>query len=291
MGVLDTNAEIFRQRRWRQIVNEAWRALKREFVDAGYITLEGWVEEPIQQRIKTDAHEYKGISAFECESVGDLLCHPNIVALVGYLLGTDFGGVAISPYRFWNHLTSGGYSDGGGWHVDDTYMADRPVSEVLCMYYPQDVTEEMGPTMVLPGSHRRLCTPPQTAKLGWIRGQKKVIVREGTLVIAYASILHAKAAHYSDTARSMIKYGYETGDEKYGYYLTQPAYESFRRTDLGRSLTRYAEIRDKNDSVWNSYWKYHESYTFQDFKHQIGVVGRGLRKRIDHETVPDVQNQ
>ncbi|SVC39696.1 uncharacterized protein METZ01_LOCUS292550 [marine metagenome] len=268
-------------------MHKDWKALKRAFVDDGFINLSSWLDEDLVQRVLTDSLEYKGISIFERESVGDLLCHPQILEFVEFLLEVDTDQVAISPFRFWNHLSAGGVSDGGGWHVDDTYMAHRPLTELLCMYYPQKVTEDMGPTMLLPGSHRRLYTPSQTNKLGWIKGQQKVIVEAGTLVIAYASILHAKAAHFSDVPRSMVKYGYEIGDSKYGYYLTQEAYDNFRRTGLGCSLTQYAEVKDKKDAVWSSYWKFHDSYTFQDFKHQIGVVGRELRKRLEHETTPE----
>ncbi|MBM3264741.1 MAG: phytanoyl-CoA dioxygenase family protein [candidate division Zixibacteria bacterium] len=262
-------------------MNETFKTLKKEFMDTGYVAPEDWIEPELVARIQTDAFEYKGISIFERESVGDLLSHPKVVDFVAFLLETP--DVAISPFRFWNHLTPGGVSDGGGWHVDDTYMADLPLTEVLCMYYPQDVTEDMGPTMLLPGSHRRLYTPPQTSKLGWIRGQKKLVVKAGTLAITFPSILHAKAAHFSEKPRSMVKYGYEAGDPACGYYLTQAALDNFRRTEQGRALTRFAEVRDKQDVLWNSYWKYHESYTFQDFKHQIGVVGRRLRKHLDHE--------
>jgi ectoine hydroxylase-related dioxygenase (phytanoyl-CoA dioxygenase family) len=180
-------------------------------------------------------------------------------------------------------LSKGEFSDGGGWHVDDTWMAATPLTEILCMYYPQDVEEDMGPTMLLPGSHRRLYTPPQTAKLGWIRGQEKVVVKAGTLAVCYPSILHARAAHFSDKQRSMIKYGFEVADPQYGYYLTEAAYQNFRRTELGCSLTKHAEVKDREDALWNSYWKFHGSYTFQDYKHQIGVVGQALRKHLDHE--------
>lgn len=156
-----------------------WKALKKEFFDTGYVVLDGWIEPELVERTKQDAHQCGGIDIFECESVGDLLCHAKVVEFIAFLLETPE--VAISPFRFWNHLTQGGQSDGGGWHVDDTYMADRPLTEILCMYYPQDVAEDMGPTMLLPGSHRRLYTPPQTAKLGWIRGQQKVVAKAGAL--------------------------------------------------------------------------------------------------------------
>ncbi|MBI4553365.1 MAG: phytanoyl-CoA dioxygenase family protein [Candidatus Latescibacteria bacterium] len=261
------------------------KALKKEFHDAGYIVLHGWIEPELVERIHAEACRHEGISIFERESVGDLLCHPRVVRLISFLLETL--DVAISPFRFWNHLSKGGFSDGGGWHVDDTWMADRKLTEILCMFYPQDVTEEMGPTMVLPGSHRRLYTPPQTSKLGWIRGQQKLIVEAGALAICYPSLLHARAAHLSEKPRSMIKYGYEVANPKYGYYLTGAASRNFRRTELGRALTVYAEARDERDAVWNSYWQFHRSYTFQDFKHQIGVVGRELRAHLEREKSSD----
>lgn len=265
--------------------NDDLKALKKEFYDAGYILLQDWIEPELVARVREDAYIYQGISIFERESVGDLLCHPRVVRLISFLLESPE--IAISPFRFWNHLSKGGFSDGGGWHVDDTWMADRPLTEILCMFYPQDVTEEMGPTMVLPGSHRRLYTPSQTGKLGWIRGQQKLIVEAGALAITYPSILHARAAHFSEKPRSMVKYGYEVANPKYGYYLTEVAYRNFRRTDLGRALTRYAEVRDEQDAVWNSYWQFHGSYTFQDFKHQIGVVGRELRAHLEREKSSD----
>ena len=81
----------------------------------------------------------------------------------------------------------------------------------------------------------------------------------------------------------MIKYGYEVADERYGYYVTRETYENLARSETGRGLIRFAEIKDKRDAVWNSYWDFHQSYTFQDFKHQIGVVGRALRKHLEHE--------
>lgn len=262
-------------------MDNQWKALKKEFYDTGYVILNNWFEPELVERTRQDAHQYAGIDIFEQESIGDLLCHAKLVRFIAYLLQT--ADIAISPFRFWNHLSGGTFSDGGGWHVDDTWMANTRLSEILCMYYPQDVTEDMGPTMLLPGSHMRLYTPPQTAKLGWIQGQQKVVVKAGALAVTFPSILHAKAAHFSDKPRSMIKYGYEIADAQYGYYLTQEAHDNLRRTNLGRELTALAEVKTKEDSLWNSYWKSHESYTFQDFKHQIGVVGRARRKQLDHE--------
>ena len=95
-------------------MHKDWKALKRAFVDDGYINLSSWLDEDLVQRVLTDSLEYKGISIFERESVGDLLCHPQILEFVEFLLEVDTDRVAISPFRFWNHLSAGGVSDGGG---------------------------------------------------------------------------------------------------------------------------------------------------------------------------------
>jgi hypothetical protein len=66
------------------------------------------------------------------------------------LLGPDF---VLNPHRY-AHLTPAG-GGGGGWHKD-CYVWDHNVRHprfhwVLALYYPQDVTEDMGPTGLLPG--------------------------------------------------------------------------------------------------------------------------------------------
>ena len=52
-----------------------WKELKREFFDTGYVVLDGWIEPELVERTNQDAHQSGGIDIFECESVGDLLCH------------------------------------------------------------------------------------------------------------------------------------------------------------------------------------------------------------------------
>ena len=261
-----------------------WKELKKEFFDTGYVVLDGWIEPELVERTKQDAHQYGAIDIFERESIGDLLCHAKVVEFIAFLLETPE--VAISPFRFWNHLTQGGQSDGGGWHVDDTYMTDRPLTEILCMYYPQDVEEDMGPTMLLPGSHRRLYTPPQTAKLGWIRGQQKVVAKAGALAVTFASILHARAAHLSAKPRSMIKYGLRGGRPPIRLLpdrASLPQLPPHRAGPLADATSRSQGQGRRAVELLLEIAP--ELYLFKDFKHQIGVVGRRLRKHLDHEQV------
>lgn len=89
--------------------------------------------------------------------------------------------------------TDSGVSDSPGRHEDDTSVADRPLTALLCMYYPHKVTADLGPTMLLPGSHRKLYTPSQANKPGSIKGRQKLIVEAGTQVIAYTSRMDVKS--------------------------------------------------------------------------------------------------
>jgi HEAT repeat protein len=76
--------------------------------------------------------------------------HPAVVGALTSLLGPNY---VMHPHRYC-HLNPPG-SPGQGWHKDD-YVFDQNVRHprfrwVMAFYYPQDVTEDMGPTGILPG--------------------------------------------------------------------------------------------------------------------------------------------
>ena len=73
-----------------------WKELKKEFFDTGYVVLDGWIEPELVERTKQDAHQSGGIDIFECESIGDLLCHAKVFEFIAFLLETPE--VAISPF-------------------------------------------------------------------------------------------------------------------------------------------------------------------------------------------------
>ena len=84
-------------------------------------------------------------------------------------------------------------------------LPDR-VDLVLAMYYPQDVTSNMGPTCVLPGTHVLKALPERMASQGNFRDQYIATVTAGSVVILHYDIWHAGTANTSDKVRYMLKF-------------------------------------------------------------------------------------
>ena len=77
---------------------------------------------------------------------------------------------------------------------------------VLAMYYPQDVTSNMGPTLILPGTHVLQALPERMASQGNFRDQVVATVDAGSVVILHYDIWHAGTANTSKTVRYMLKF-------------------------------------------------------------------------------------
>ncbi len=77
---------------------------------------------------------------------------------------------------------------------------------VLAMYYPQDVTSNMGPTLILPGTHVLQALPERMASQGNFRDQVIATVEAGSVVILHYDIWHAGTANTSKTVRYMLKF-------------------------------------------------------------------------------------
>jgi hypothetical protein len=92
------------------------------------------------------------------------------------------------------------------WHQDSINRRHHQLWRVLAMYYPQTVTAEMGPTVVLPGSHLRNAPTDRLAAYGNIAGQVCLTVPAGSVVIAHFDIWHAGTVNRSGRTRFMTKF-------------------------------------------------------------------------------------
>ena len=89
---------------------------------------------------------------------------------------------------------------------DGQVRAPDRVELVLAMYYPQDVASNMGPTVVLPGTHMLKAMPDRMASQGNFKQQYTATVDAGSVVILHYDIWHAGSANTSDTVRYMLKF-------------------------------------------------------------------------------------
>ena len=92
------------------------------------------------------------------------------------------------------------------WHTDSQDRGATDMKWVLAMYYPHTVTPDMGPTVILPGSHFRAAPNPTLESFANIRGQFAMAVPAGTVVVVHPNIWHGAGPNYTDRRRHMLKF-------------------------------------------------------------------------------------
>jgi ectoine hydroxylase-related dioxygenase (phytanoyl-CoA dioxygenase family) len=90
------------------------------------------------------------------------------------------------------------------YHQDST-IDPRTAFDIQLMYYPHDVTADMGGTRWLPGSHLRVVSEAAIARYQNVRGQQHVVCPAGTLLILHHGIWHGGGINRSDRLRYMFK--------------------------------------------------------------------------------------
>ncbi|WP_459185748.1 phytanoyl-CoA dioxygenase family protein [Streptomyces sp.] len=88
----------------------------------------------------------------------------------------------------------------------DAIIDVRPDAfDVQLMYYPQEVTAEMGGTLSVPGSHLRRTNESDTGRYQNLRGQTRLTCPAGTVVILHHGLWHGGRRNDSDIPRYMFK--------------------------------------------------------------------------------------
>lgn len=184
------------------------------FVNHGYLLLEPDLPAELHARIGAACDALAGRNPGNgiYEAVPELQQvyeHPVVRGALVSLLGD---GMRMHPHRHL-HTTPAGQSRSQTWHQDGTNVRHHQIRTVLAMYYPQEVTPENGPTVVLPGSHFRNAPTDRMATYANIRGQVFLTVKAGTVAIAHYDLWHAATLNRSDRPRHMLKFLFDRTEE------------------------------------------------------------------------------
>ncbi len=90
-------------------------------------------------------------------------------------------------------------------HADAIIDVRGRAFDVQLMYYPQDVTLEMGGTLSVPGSHLRRVNETDTGRYQNLLGQSRLVCPAGTVVFLHHGLWHGGRRNDSDTVRYMFK--------------------------------------------------------------------------------------
>ncbi len=89
-------------------------------------------------------------------------------------------------------------------HQDSTIDV-RKAFDIQLFYYPQEITQSMGGTRYLPGSHLRIVNEAAIARYQNVRGQQHVVCPAGTVFLMHHGIWHGGSINRSDRTRYLYK--------------------------------------------------------------------------------------
>jgi hypothetical protein len=137
----------------------------------------------------------------EVPALNQVYAHPAVRGALTSVLGP---GYVMHAHRHCHASPTG--TPGQQWHQDDVNSRHHQIWRVLAMYYPQAVTAEMGPTMILPGTQFRNAPTARMATYRTFGSEVALKVPAGTVAITHYDIWHRAAPNRSDRTRYMLKF-------------------------------------------------------------------------------------
>ena len=139
--------------------------------------------------------------------IQEVFDHPIVHGAMQGVLGSDY---VMHPHRYCHFNQQG--SEGQNFHKD-SYAGDGQIRRHRCrwtmaFYYPQDVTEDMGPTAVLPGSQYY-----ETGESAHEQPELALCGEAGTVTIVHYDLWHRAMPNQSDKKRYMLKFLFIRLDE------------------------------------------------------------------------------
>ena len=191
--------------------------------------------------------------------IQEVFDHPVIHGAMQGVLGEHY---AMHPHRYCHFNQQG--SEGQNFHKD-SYAGDEQIRRHRCrwtmaFYYPQDVTEDMGPTAVLPGSQYY-----ETSESAHEQPEIALTGEAGTVTIVHYDLWHRAVPNRSDKKRYMLKFLFIRLDE--------PKIPTWKHDTGNWNTFGNGEISE-HPELWESMWEWYNGK-------QNGTSNGVSRTRVD----------
>ena len=134
---------------------------------------------------------------------------PKVAAIIESLVGANptvdhhFPHITFSPA--WLAKRGRAPAPSQHWHQDSTIDTRPSAFDIQLMWFPHEVTPEMGGTRYLPGSHLRIVSEAAIGRYQNIAGQKRFSGPAGTVLALHHGIWHGAGANRAQRNRFMFK--------------------------------------------------------------------------------------
>ncbi|MEM7126700.1 MAG: HEAT repeat domain-containing protein [Chloroflexota bacterium] len=190
----------------------------------------------------------------------EVFAHPAVVGALTSILGR---GYIMHPHRHC-HLNRPG-TPAQGQHKD-SYEEDENVRHhrtrwAMAFYYPQDVTVEMGPSAIQPGTQYY-----NTRQEAQQHQEIALTGKAGTVTIIHYDLWHRALANQSDQQRFMMKFLFCRMEEP-----AEPSWNSQGSDWVGPANGSASPVQG-HDELWQRLWQWHMGWdACQETQHGSGT--------------------
>ncbi|HEX2912152.1 MAG TPA: phytanoyl-CoA dioxygenase family protein [Chloroflexia bacterium] len=182
------------------------------FVTDGFLMVEDLVPPELNQATYRDEREL-AVSGYEfwraSDNIRAVFDLPQVKGLIEGLVGRN----PVYDHSFL-HLVKANHLQAQNWHADSV-IDTRPFAfDIQAFYFAHDTPREMGPTLVLPGSHLRKANTESIGRYKNIVGQRQLAAKAGTIVFMHHGIWHCAQPNYTDQTRYVFKLRLRPGEEQ-----------------------------------------------------------------------------
>ena len=201
-----------------------------DFCKNGFLMLPGVVPDEINHKVVDYLDNVDGSSPTSSVGTQDFFVdgvvkNPQAAGAVRSLLGRDF----TMPEQIANHrgpLPS--IPPSGGWHRDGGTIYTHELEYLQVFYYPEAVTDDMGPTEVIPASHFVRLKHNMMSHYGTIADAVSTASVAGTIFLTVYGILHRRTRATSGPTgrskfRNLLKYDYWRTTPPKRDWITEPS--------------------------------------------------------------------
>ncbi|HET7558739.1 MAG TPA: phytanoyl-CoA dioxygenase family protein [Limnochordia bacterium] len=188
------------------------------FVIDGYVLFKGFIPDELNKAAFEEQSRHQGPARKlweEGSATRAVFELPKVKGILQSLVGAKpvFDHCALHIVGAQNHVAQ-------DWHGDSVIDA-RPLGfDVQAFYFCHDTPIEMGPTLVLPGSHMRRINTSSIARYKNIVGQLHLDGPAGTIGFLHHGIWHCAQPNYTDRTRYMFKVRLRPGEQQRNLFNT-----------------------------------------------------------------------
>ena len=137
------------------------------------------------------------------------------------------------------HIRKANSGEAQNLHGDAIIDVRTDAFDVQLMYYPQDVTLEMGGTLSVPGSHLRRTNESDTGRYQNLLGQTRLVCPAGTVQFLHHGIWHGGRKNDSAIDRYMFKIRFNPTVRQVRLWNLEDLYDEQVARELDQSFPWY----------------------------------------------------